>query len=429
MSATDRDVLPAAPAQRRGLVRFLEPHRGGRFASLDGYRAIAALGVLVFHVAGSAPVGLTNDGTLLGGVLGNLGNFGVAVFFVLSGFLLYRPYAATDLSGEPQPSTLRFYRHRFLRIVPAYWFALTGWFVLVWANLPANRRMALVPENVATVYGFAQTYRPLFGFAALTTAWTLGVEVAFYLVLPAIAWLVREVLGAGARSVRNKLRVEVLGIVLLMALGWIYRVTVVGTYAVAPVARGDDNEHLWLPNFFDWFGFGMLLAVAVSWRDLGGKLPKLLRQFANTGWLCWLTAGVLYVALAVFRQSTPDVATGVNKETLSQLSVRMLMNGLVAFFFLLPGILGTTSRSWIRRGLSTAIPAYLGTISYGIYLWHKVWLDWLLAGPKVTWSFWPMLGVVLILTVVMASASWFLLERPLLRFKDPVVVPARAGVV
>jgi len=404
-------------------VRYFEPHRGGRFASLDGYRAVAAIGVLIFHVGGTVTSDVANNGTILGGIVGNLGNFGVATFFVLSGFLLYRPYVSSHLSGADAPGTVRFYRHRFLRIVPAYWLALTGWFLLVWTNLPPNRRMGLSPDNLTTVYGFAQIYRPFFGFAALTTAWTLCIEVTFYLVLPLVAWLIRDVVGAGARSLRNKLRVQLLGVLALIAIGWIYRITVVGTYAVAPLASAQDNQHLWLPNFFDWFGLGMLAAVAVSWRDAGGKLPVVVRQVANNAWLSWLVAGGLYLVLVQVRQQTPEVAAGANKENLLQLSVRMLANGVAAAFFLLPGLLGTNKRSWATRGLSSAVPAYLGTISYGIYLWHKVWLDWLLAGLDVRWGFWPMLAAVFALTAIVASASWFFLERPLLRFKDPRQLP------
>ncbi len=424
-AVSSRSRIAAGPASARGsaaknrLIAFIEPHRGGRFAALDGYRAVAALGVVVFHVGGAPTSDLANNGTLVGGIVGNLGNFGVATFFLLSGFLLYRPFVVAHFGGNPAPDTVRFYRHRLIRIVPAFWVALTGWFLLVWSNLPQGHRMSLTPDNLATVYGFAQIYRPLFGFAALTTAWTLCIEITFYLVLPGIAWAIREVLGSGARSLTNRLRAQLLGIGALMVIGWIYRLTIVGAYAVAPVASGQDNEHLWLPNFFDWFGLGMLLAVAVAWRDLGNPLPRLTRRVANLGWLCWSAAGVIYLVVVMVRGSTPEVAMGANKETLAQLSVRMLLNGLAAFFFLLPGILGTARNSMVRRGLATAVPAYLGTISYGIYLWHKVWLDWLLGGPDVRWGFWPMLAAVLALTVVVASVSWFGIERPLMRFKDP----------
>lgn len=427
-AAGSMPVSEAGPSGQRGsraptstrerIVRYLEPHRGGRFASLDGYRAVAAIGVLVFHVGGAPGSAITNDGTLMGGIVGNLGNSGVATFFLLSGFLLYRPYVDSHLRGTEPPGTLRFYRNRLLRIVPAFWIALTGWFLLVWPNLPSVRRMALTPENIATVYGFVQIYRPPFGFAALTTAWTLCIEVSFYLVLPGIAWVIRDVLGSRAHSVRNRLRVQLIGIGALISMGWIYRITIVGTYAVFPHATAQDGEHLWLPNFFDWFGLGMLLAVAISWRDLGKRLPTALRQLANTGWLSWTIAALIYLILVVIRQSAPDVASGANKETLAQVSIRMLLNGLAAFFFLLPGIVGTSDRSWVRLSLSSVVPAYLGTISYGIYLWHKVWLEWLVAGPDVRWSFWPLLAVVFTLTVVVASASWFLAERPLMRFKD-----------
>jgi peptidoglycan/LPS O-acetylase OafA/YrhL len=58
----------------------------------------------------------------------------VGVFFALSGFLLYRPYLAARLAGRPQPSTRSFLRRRWLRILPAYWVALTV--LAIWPGLP-----------------------------------------------------------------------------------------------------------------------------------------------------------------------------------------------------------------------------------------------------------------------------------------------------
>ena len=91
---------PAAPTSTtwQRIVRVVEPHQGGRFAALDGYRAVAAIGVLVYHVAGNAK--LTQGTAPLNAFLANLGNFGVAVFFLLSGFLLYRGFVFSALTDE-----------------------------------------------------------------------------------------------------------------------------------------------------------------------------------------------------------------------------------------------------------------------------------------------------------------------------------------
>ncbi len=96
-----------------------------RLDTLDGYRAIAALGVLVYHTAGW--VGFMSPQEPGAHLIDNLGNFGVAVFFVISGFLLFRPFVLASLTGTSPPETAPFYIRRALRIYPAYWLALIGW--------------------------------------------------------------------------------------------------------------------------------------------------------------------------------------------------------------------------------------------------------------------------------------------------------------
>src|SRR4051794_40093700 len=91
-----------------------------RSAPLDGLRGLAALSVLVYHVA-LATVGA-------GAVAGAAGalHFGVPVFFVLSGLLLYLPFVRARMDGRPRPSLRRYAVRRLARIVPAYWAALLG---------------------------------------------------------------------------------------------------------------------------------------------------------------------------------------------------------------------------------------------------------------------------------------------------------------
>ncbi len=164
----------------------LPPAGGSRFPCFDGLRAIAALAVLTFHVTGildsqgilSAPHWVTN-------ALSRLGLFGVGSFFVISGFLLYRPFAVAALTGTPSPAWFPFWKRRFFRIYPAYWVALAvAVFVLGQGGF------------VSVVHGTAhfamiQNYRAGFIGGGLTVAWTLGIEISFYIVLPFVAKLLR----------------------------------------------------------------------------------------------------------------------------------------------------------------------------------------------------------------------------------------------
>ena len=101
----------------------------GFVVGFDGLRAIAALLVVVVHVGAAS--GFTFRSSL--GQYTSRGEIGVSVFFLISGFLLYRPFAAAALAGRPGPNVRSYLVRRALRIVPLYWVALvvtylfTGW--------------------------------------------------------------------------------------------------------------------------------------------------------------------------------------------------------------------------------------------------------------------------------------------------------------
>ena len=92
------------------------------FPCFDGLRAVAAISVVLHHV--SYPTGKMFKG-YFAPFFTHL-DIGVAVFFLISGFLLYRPFVAAAFEGRPGPSVRRFFRRRLLRIFPAYWLALIG---------------------------------------------------------------------------------------------------------------------------------------------------------------------------------------------------------------------------------------------------------------------------------------------------------------
>src|SRR5689334_6379871 len=106
--------LSADPQARRKL-RF-------HFPAFDGLRAIAALAVAMTHAAFASGFNIRNNG--LGPFLARL-DIGVAIFFVISGFLLYRPFVLARLRTVPSPEPVAYFQRRFLRIFPGFWFVLT----------------------------------------------------------------------------------------------------------------------------------------------------------------------------------------------------------------------------------------------------------------------------------------------------------------
>lgn len=161
------------------------------FAVGDPLRGLSALAVAVGHVVGLAaiswnlarPVDARVDVRGMFGAFSDLlnagGTVGVSVFFVLSGYLLSRPFVRALVLDETRPSLRHYTRNRLLRIVPAYWVALTVLVVLVGAKGASAGRMAHTylfdadwPSHpLATWFG---------------QAWTLDVEMRFYVLLAVV---------------------------------------------------------------------------------------------------------------------------------------------------------------------------------------------------------------------------------------------------
>src|SRR5437868_11868840 len=162
---------PAAPEPPRAAPAALTPPPGNpRFPLFVGLRAVAALSVLLYHAgfysrADEGATGLSPYLTRL--------NVGVAVFFVISGFLLYRPLLAAR-AGQGPPVRLRDYaRRRVLRIVPAYWVALTV--LAVYPGLPD-----MFSGRWWVYYGFGQDYGTRTVVDGIGPAWSLGCAVVVH---------------------------------------------------------------------------------------------------------------------------------------------------------------------------------------------------------------------------------------------------------
>ncbi len=149
------------------------------FPALDSLRAVAAVAVLATHAAFWAGA---YAHPVYGTALSRL-DVGVAVFFVLSGFLLSRPWIARHRDGMPPPSTTHYLWKRALRLVPVY--VVTA--VAALTLLPGNRG-AGTGQWVSTLL-LADIYVDDRLPDGLTQMWSLATEVAFYLVLPLLMWL------------------------------------------------------------------------------------------------------------------------------------------------------------------------------------------------------------------------------------------------
>jgi len=152
------------------------PPSNHRFELFESLRAIAALSVLVHHTGGWSNVNLF---TWYGAFTSKL-HLGVTLFFLISGFLLYRPHAVQMLGAPAAPPTGDYALRRAFRILPAYWVALTV--LNLWPGL-----RGVFTKDWWVYYGLLQSYRPEWSLRGIGVAWSLSVEIAFYVLLPLVA--------------------------------------------------------------------------------------------------------------------------------------------------------------------------------------------------------------------------------------------------
>ncbi|MEO7428140.1 MAG: acyltransferase [Acidimicrobiales bacterium] len=374
---------------------------GDRLPYLDGFRGAAALAVLVYHVAafklwvaGSGRFGL--DGAAW---MASLGNYGVCVFFLLSGLVLYRPFAAASLRSVSSPAAAPYLARRVLRIYPAYVVALTAWYALGAFPLAGQLR----PREYVWQYLLLQNHVQRGLEASLPVAWTLSIEVSFYFALPVVAAMIRRLPGGRSASPGDRMVAQLTGLLILTVAAFGFRRMVLGEH----LPTGPGQPTLWLPNHLDWFALGMLLAVLHAWRAEGGVLPRWLTGMSQRPLLCWGSALAMYWLMVGLR-----LPIGA-EEYFAAGMLRFTLSGVSAFLLLLPAVFAT-GRQRALAVLDHPALSFLGVVSYGIYLWHIVVLQ-AAREHHVVLPFGLLALVTLALTLGLSVASHRLLERPILR--------------
>ena len=387
------------------------PPGNPRFPLIDGMRAIAALSVLVFHTAfmSGASIGPALPSRLLAQL-----NIGVAVFFVISGFLMYRPLLAARAGAGPEVRLRDYARRRVLRIVPAYWVALT--LLALWPGLPD-----MFSGRWWVYYGFMQDYGGVTAIDGIGSAWTLGCEVIFYAVLPFLSIALGRV--ALARCGRRVWwQFELAALAGLCVASGLYRALVNGRSTALP-----GNS---FPGTFAWFVFGMLLALwSVSARgsSLVGRVDEKRTtyiRFASSiplAAICWSLAALLYLVLS-FGLTYTNGNPFLERDSGLHVVVWYALDGLIAVCLVAPAVFAAGQRSAVARLLAWRPLAWIGLISYGIYLYHNPLLSWISGGHvggdhrflRLIW----LTGATFAAAVLAAAISYYVVERPFLRLKE-----------
>jgi peptidoglycan/LPS O-acetylase OafA/YrhL len=366
--------------------------------------------VLVQHVwRFSDPNGFSPDwGIASTAVLPHL-RIGLTLFFVLSGFLLYRPFVAALHDGRPRPSFRAYLESRALRILPAYWVILLAAALILQSALVrvsvSEEQYARLddPERLLAAALFVQNYVPGWLQTGIGTAWSLNVEVVFYLLLPLLV-----LLGATLADRASTPPGRWLGLIAPAAL--LVPVSVVGKVlagAVEPVgpAHGFDGDwYSVIERSFlyhaDLFAAGLALAILAVVVE---RRPQLL----PTGWSVAALLAIPLLLLGALRMSA----------LYGELSA--LACALLVALVVLPAPSPERPRRVTRLFASPAM-ATVGLAAYSVFLWHGPVIDFLreegltVSGPS---GFAVNLALVVAVTGVLSLLTYRYVERPALRLK------------
>jgi peptidoglycan/LPS O-acetylase OafA/YrhL len=341
--------------------------KASHLPSLDGLRALSIALVLLGHLSGTSGFVRANLG------IGDYAHLGVVVFFVISGFLITR-LMLSEHAKEGHVSLKLFYARRALRLFPAA-YAFIACVCLLWAAGIVH----LQAKDIWHACTYTVNFEPGRSWQ-IGHLWSLSVEEQFYLIWPCTFVLL------GPRRA-----------------GW------AGTAAVllGPVARSGAWLFLrgtpyydleMFPMVADSIAMGCLLAMAGDWLERQRWYLRLFRPAYSAGLLALvllMNRFMGYTVVSVFGSSVINACLAV------------LIHRSVYY-----------SRDWIGGVLNWKPIAFVGVLSYSLYLWQQLFLDrnssaWINRFPQN-------LGFA----VAAALASYFLLEKPLLRLRQRLRVRA-----
>jgi len=373
--------LPGAPPQQPFAVT------GRHLPALNGLRAAAVIGVMAYHLQ----LGWASGGYL-----------GVDLFFVLSGFLI-TTLLLEEWAGTGRVSLAAFWGRRARRLLPALFLvvgALALYLVLdAFLGGPGSNALVdlsglrgdaistlLYVNNWHSIYVHQSYFAQFSTPSPLAHTWSLAIEEQFYLVWPLVLLLLFRVMPRRWRGT---------GVVLAVGLGVLSSVLMAALFH-----PGLDPTRVYYGT--DTRLFDLMAGATIAFVAAARPQPDLRarRTLHVVGPLAAVALGVFWVTAG-----TP-----------AGLPTNFMFEGGFLLCAGLAGLVVADARlvepGWFARALAWHPLHFLGTISYGIYLWHWPVIVYL-NGARTGLSTWPLDLLRIALTLVLATASYYLVERPI----------------
>lgn len=351
-----------------------------QYPHIDILRAVAAMLVVVYHVV---EVGQWRDFPITGWALWfRIGWIGVDLFFVISGFVI--TLSAVSAYRRSGSSFIGHYlRHRWLRIAPLYFCTILAYVWLVSPEILLIGASSTFTHLTSHAFFLHNLHPSTYG-SINGPNWSVALEMQFYILIALITpWLSRT----------SPLKV----LLLFIPIAWSFRYA--STLFLPPGISSPHEQHVFasqLPATLDAFAFGIGIALLVLNRTSNTLLAPSWRNF-----ILWtvLAALLMKLSMALFwpRANYWDNAAMI-------IFWRTVLAGTFA------AVLVAAITLPLKKAILFWPLAYLGRISYGLYLWHTLVLTTLLSIPWLRGASllqWTLMG-----TIILAAASWHFLESP-----------------
>ncbi len=392
-------------------------HVRNRVPGLDGIRAICAIAVTAVHVSFTAGV----MGAYTDAPSNDVGAFFLAglrpiflgPFFVLSGMLLYRPFARWTLTGSRRPAVGPFLVKRLARLWPAYiLLSLTCVFLLNYDSIDGPWYV-LRPILMLQVYDY--TWIP-----GMDPAWTVPAEMQYYLALPVLA-VIGHFLAKGARTTEAKVRRMLVAPAVLVVFSACW------TFYIHRAEMGPFPKQYWWPLAVGGaFALGMWMAIMHVQVEIDpAKKPYLYRLAGKRPNLLWLGAFVVYIVNCIQPFGRPGYG---DYEPSKTALIQYFLLLAFSYALVMPLTVPETKSRLLEAVTANPVSRFLGRISYGIYLWHFAVMYFYFESGSIFGEppalmnvlrgqigFFELMTAVMVGTIVISTLSHYLFEQPILK--------------
>lgn len=347
------------------------PNSNRSIPSLDGLRALSIGLVLLSHAAWFLPRWLA-DSSLFRYVIG-IGSHGVAIFFVISGYLI----TTILLKEERSTATIslkRFYFRRTMRIFPPYYVFL-GAIGLMWTL----HKISLSWPNFLAAATYSWALYPQDGGSVITHCWSLSIEELFYLV-----WPITFMLSHG----KNRPLIVLAGILFAPVLR-------IGLYFLVPAFRG--HEIYMVQGWVDTMLFGCLLALLRTYSSFEAWHATHLY-----GWIVFSLAVIAFYLMPLSQAHLAKPLSALISETLGPFLIALSASLIVLYVV-------TRTEGLLGRFLNNGALKHIGVLSYSLYLWQQPFL--IQGGFRLGY-------VGFLYTFLLAESSFWLVERPTMALRS-----------